>query len=96
VSQLLFDAPSFILAALIAAVVARAIVDWIPTTACPGVLNRVLTAITNPILRPVRAVAPRIVPSGVICLFAVCWLTAARMAWVIVGAALGLRTSFGG
>jgi hypothetical protein len=50
---------------------------------------------TDPIVRPVHAVAPRIVPASVVYLFALCWLTGARMLWAIVAAALGVRTGFG-
>jgi uncharacterized protein YggT (Ycf19 family) len=94
-SQLLFGAPSIILAALAVAVVVRAIRDLIVASGREGLLGRVLRVVTDPVVRPVRALAPRIVPTGVIYLFAVCWLTAVRMLWVIASAALGVRSSFG-
>lgn len=94
-SQLLFDVPSFILGSLAVAIAMRAIWDATLGSDAPGLPGRALRGITEPILRIVRSLAPKIVPTGLIYLFALCWLMAARMVWLIVGAALGLRTSFG-
>lgn len=95
VSQLLYDAPSLLLAALAVAVMARAIRDAVLSQEQQGVLGRLLQIVTDPVLNPVRALAPRIVPTGLIYFFAICWLTGARMIWLIVGAALGLRSGIG-
>jgi hypothetical protein len=95
VSQLLLTAPSIILAALAVAVVVRAIRDLIVPRGREGVFGCALRVLSNPILRFVRGLAPRIVPTGLIYLFAVCWLTAARMLWIVVSAALGVRAGFG-
>ena len=96
VPQLLYDAPSVILAALAVAVVVRAMRDAVLSRRPQSLPGRILQIITDPVVRPVRGLTPRIVPTGFVYFFAICWLTAARMLWLIAGAALGLRSGFGG
>lgn len=93
--QDLLSAPSVILAILAVAIVARAAYEPIAGSGRNGILGRVLCLLTDPIVRPVRATAPRIVPTGMIYLFALCWLLAARMLWFVVSAALGLWAGAG-
>jgi hypothetical protein len=40
---------------------------------------RVLAAATNPIVRTVGAITPRVVPSPLVVLFAIMWLLSARI-----------------
>ena len=93
--QGLLSAPSTILAILTAAVVLRAVYELIAGSGGPGIVARGLSLLTDPVLRPSRAAAPRIVPTGLIYLFALCWLIAARMVWFVVSAALGLWAGTG-
>lgn len=93
--QYLLNAPGIILAALVVAVALRALRDLVVGQRREGILGRILRVLTDPVVRPVRAMAPWAVPRGLLYLFAVCWLVAARMLWFVVSAALGVRTGFG-
>lgn len=50
---------------------------------------------TEPALRFFRAITPSIVPSGLVLVLAIGWLTTARMAWYLGCVALGLRLKVG-
>ena len=94
-SQWLLAAPGMLLALLALIVVVRALVDLLAGTG-GGVIRRALTVISDPVLAPVRAITPRIVPPPLVALLAVSWLVALRMLLLFIAAALGLRTSFSG
>lgn len=96
VSQWVLGVPSALLALLAAFMLARLALELALGDGRAGFAGRLLRAVTEPVLVPVRAITPQIVPAPFVCLFAVCWLVAARMAWMVVAAAFGLRTSFGG
>lgn len=96
VPQWLLDAPNTILALLGAVMLLRLALELVPGRGRAGLAGRILSAVTDPVLAPVRAITPQIVPAPLVCIFAVCWLIAARMGWILVAAGLGLRTSFGG
>ncbi len=93
--EILTSAPGVILAALAVAVALRGLRDLVVGQRREGILGRILRILTDPVVRPVRAMAPWAVPRGLLYLFAVCWLVAARMLWFIVSAALGVRTGLG-
>jgi hypothetical protein len=40
---------------------------------------RVLAAITNPVVKAVGAITPRVVPSALVVVFAIMWLLSARI-----------------
>ncbi len=52
---------------------------------------RFLSAVTAPVIAPVRFLTPRIVPDPLIMVFAIAWLMALRLVLFAVCAALGLR-----
>jgi uncharacterized protein YggT (Ycf19 family) len=56
-------------------------------------LARLLAAITNPIIRPVAAITPRVVPPPIIIVFAVAWLFAARLLLAFGATIAGLRSA---
>lgn len=52
---------------------------------------RVFARVTDPILNVVAAVTPRIVPRGLVVVFALVWLTAIRMGWFLFLVMMGVR-----
>jgi hypothetical protein len=84
-------APNLILAALTYAIVARCLLS--PLLRQDRLIMRVVNGMTNPVLSAVGAVTPRIVPFGLLMVFAVVWLLLARIALLLVFAVLGIRTS---
>ncbi len=52
---------------------------------------RFLSAMTAPVMIPVRFLTPRIVPDGLAMVFAIAWLMALRLVLFAVCSALGLR-----
>ena len=52
---------------------------------------RFLSALTAPVITPVRFLTPRIVPDALVMLFAIAWLQALRLVLFAVCSALGLR-----
>jgi len=56
---------------------------------------RGLCRLTNPVVRAVGAITPRVVPQPMLTLCAVVWVLAARMALVQLSAALLMRRTMG-
>jgi hypothetical protein len=56
----------------------------------------VFASITNPVLKAVRFITPKIVPNGLIPVFAIAWLMALRMFWFLTCVAAGMRPQIGG
>lgn len=52
---------------------------------------RFLSAMTAPVIAPVRFLTPRIVPNAGVMVFAIAWLLALRLVLFAVCSALGLR-----
>jgi uncharacterized protein YggT (Ycf19 family) len=69
--------PSLLLAALIYLLLGRLILA--PFLRSDSFIMRVLVAVTNPVVRTVRAITPRVVPSPVVVVFAIMWLLSARI-----------------
>jgi YggT family protein len=55
------------------------------------VIVRVFNTVTDPVLAVVGAITPRIVPSGIVLIFAMVWLFVARIALFLVLAIFGIR-----
>jgi hypothetical protein len=87
------QALNVLLAAMAYALVARLIL-W-------GVVGygpwpaRLLRGLTDPILRPVAAITPRVVPPPIVIVFAVAWLFAARLLLAFGATIAGLRSALG-
>jgi uncharacterized protein YggT (Ycf19 family) len=87
------QALNILLAAMAYALVARLLLSGIVSNgAWPA---RLLSSITNPILRPVAAVTPRVVPPPLVIVFAVAWLFAARLLLAFGATIAGLRSALG-
>jgi uncharacterized protein YggT (Ycf19 family) len=72
-----FQGPSLLLAALVYLLVVRLILG--PLVSADTPLMRVLAAITNPVMKAVGAITPRMVPTALVIVFAIMWLLSARI-----------------
>jgi hypothetical protein len=59
------------------------------------VIVRVFNSVTNPVLAIVGAITPRIVPAGLLVVFAMIWLFVARIALFFILAMMGIRPTLG-
>jgi hypothetical protein len=82
--------PSLLLAVLIYLLVARLVLSLF--LRAENTLMRVLGAVTNPVVKTVGAITPRVVPSPLVIVFAIMWLLTAR---IILHQALIARRMFG-
>ena len=87
--------PSLILAALSYLLIARFVLDVTFGARGDNVVFRALRCVTNPIVRGVGAITPRVVPSRLVTGCAVLWIFAARIALVQVAAAMAMRRMMG-
>jgi len=90
-----FHIPNFILAALIYTLIGRYLLGLLFSKKPEAVILRVFESITNPILKVVRFITPAVVPNGLVLVFAVAWLMAARMFWFLTCVAAGMSPSVG-
>ena len=88
-----FHVPNLILAALMYTLIGRYILSLFLSN--DKVIVRVFSSVTDPILKAVAAITPRVVPNGVILLFAIVWLFAARIALFLGLALMGVRPRLG-
>jgi uncharacterized protein YggT (Ycf19 family) len=72
-----FQGPSLLLAAFVYLLVAR-LALW-PLVGAGTPVMRVLAALTNPVVKAVSAITPRVVPSALVVVFAIMWLLSARI-----------------
>lgn len=89
-----FQVPNLLIAMAMYSVLARFVLSLFMTN--DQVLMRVFNQITDPVLVPVRAITPHIVPEGVIYLFAFLWLFVLRIALYVVMRMYGLAPSIVG
>lgn len=90
-----FHIPNLLMAALIYTLIGRYLLALFFRRNPNVVILRVFARVTDPILRAVRVVTPAIVPNGLLIIFAIGWLTAARMFWFLTCVAAGMRPSVG-
>lgn len=81
--------PDLFLAALTCLLLARLVLA--PALGTGNIAMRTLAAITDPIAATVGAVTPRIVPAALIVVFAMVWLSAARILLFMAMTAMGVR-----
>src|SRR5262245_29178892 len=90
-----YHVPDLILTVLIWLLVARAIVGLIPWLERSNSLARLLAAVTDPVVRGVRFITPRVMPAVLVTVSAIAWLLAARIALFVAVSARGVRLSMG-
>jgi hypothetical protein len=89
-----FQVPNLLIAMAMYSVLARFVLSLFMTD--DQVLMRVFNQITNPVLVPVLALTPIIVPERVVYLFAFVWLFALRVVFYVVMRMYGLAPSIAG
>jgi len=82
--------PSLLLAVLIYLLAARLVLSLF--LRAESTLMRVLAVVTNPVVKTVGAITPRVVPSPLVIVFAIMWLLTAR---ILLHQALVARRMFG-
>lgn len=91
-----FHLPNMVLAAAIYTLIGYYILSLLFRGKEDRTVMRVFASITNPILNAVAAITPKVVPRGLLMIFAVVWLMALRMALFVGLAAMGLKPGVGG
>jgi uncharacterized protein YggT (Ycf19 family) len=86
-----FHVPNLIMVALIYALIGRCILSLIFGLDSDRVVVRVFNRVTDPVVSAVGAITPRIVPTGLLIVFAVVWLFVARVALFFGLAVMGVR-----
>jgi hypothetical protein len=79
--------PNVILAVLVYLLIARGVLSLVFDRAGPIV--RPLRIVTDPVLAVVGFITPRIVPAGLVVVFAIVWLSTARIALLFAATLLG-------
>lgn len=82
--------PSLLLAALIYLLIGRLVLSLF--LRAENAAMRVLAVVTDPVVKTVGAITPRVVPSGLVIVFAIMWLLSAR---ILLHQALIARRMFG-
>ena len=90
-----FHLPNLVLAALMYTLLGRLLLSVFFAPDSNAVVWRVFRQVTDPVLRAVGFVTPRMVPVGILLAFAVVWCLLLRMVLLIVFAALGLAPKAG-
>ena len=88
-----FHVPNLAMAALTYTLIGRYILSLF--LADDRVIVRVFSTVTNPVLETVGFITPRIVPSGVLIVFAIVWLFVARILLCLGLALMGIRPVLG-
>ncbi len=91
-----FHVPNLLMAAMIYTLIGRYVLELFLAKKPDAVILKVFRSVTDPIVRFVRLVTPRIAPDGLVVVFAVFWLMAGRMFWFLTCVAAGMRPSIGG
>jgi uncharacterized protein YggT (Ycf19 family) len=87
--------PSLILALLSYLLLARLALDLAFGARGDNVAFRALRWLTNPVVRAVGAITPKVVPGALVTGCAVLWIFVARIALVQVAAAMAMRRMMG-
>jgi uncharacterized protein YggT (Ycf19 family) len=90
-----YHVPNLILAALIWLLIGRLVLSLVLGPGRGNPVLRLLDAATSPVLKTVGVITPRLVPAGLVIVFAIAWLLAARIALFVAVSATGARLSMG-
>ncbi len=90
-----FHIPNLVMAALIYTLIGRAVLELLLAKRPGAVLLHVFRSITSQVVGVVRFVTPAIVPDGLVVVFSIVWLLAARILWFLACVAAGMRLSLG-
>ncbi|MGH6814350.1 MAG: hypothetical protein ACREC6_01450 [Hyphomicrobiaceae bacterium] len=90
-----FHVPNMLMAAMIYTLVGRYVLAFFFPPDSDKVVWQVFRNITDPVLNAVRGLTPAVVPNGLVMVFAIAWLWAARMFWFLTCVAAGMRPTVG-
>lgn len=90
-----FHIPNLIFAALIYTLIGRYVLSLVFAKKPDVVILKVFSTVTDPLLHLVRTITPATVPNGLVLVFSIAWLMAARMFWFLTCVAAGMRASMG-
>ncbi len=90
-----FHVPNLLMAAMIYTLIGRYLLELFFAKKPDAVILKVFRRVTDPFVKLVRLVTPAVVPNGLIVVFSVAWLMAARMLWFLTAVAFGMRLSTG-
>lgn len=90
-----YHLPNMVMASLIYTLIGRYVLELLFSKDQDVVILRVFRAVTEPVVKLVRSITPAVVPNGVVVVFAVVWLMAARLFWFLTCVAGGMRLNIG-
>lgn len=90
-----YHVPNLLLAALVYTLAGRYLLELLFTKKPDAVILKVFRSVTDWLVRLVRAITPAVVPDGLVVVFSVAWLIAARMFWFLTAVAAGMRLTAG-
>lgn len=90
-----FHIPNLVLAALIYTLVGRYILELVFSKKQDATILVVFRQITDPVVRLVRTVTPKIVPDGLVVILSVVWLMAIRIFLYLTVIAAGVKPFLG-
>lgn len=74
-----FTVPNYILAVLTYTLLGRVVLSFLFRARPDAVMNRVFAQLTDPVLKVVRVVTPKVVADPLVLVLAIFWLVALRM-----------------
>jgi len=86
-----FHLPNLVLAAAMYTLIGHWILGLMFRQRADATIMWVFARVTDPILDTVAVVTPRIVPRGLLVVFALVWLMALRMGWFLLLVMFGVR-----
>lgn len=86
-----FHLPNLLLAALFYTLIGRAILAMLFRLSADRAMMRAFATLTDPVLRATAAITPRVVPPGLVIVFALVWLMLLRMVLFVTAVAFGMR-----
>jgi uncharacterized protein YggT (Ycf19 family) len=91
----LYNGPNMLLSILLYTLIGRYILSIFFRAQSDLVIWRVFCQVTDPVLNVVGAVTPKVVPPGLVMIFAVFWLILLRIVWLLVAAIYGFLPQVG-
>lgn len=91
-----FHIPNFVLAALMYTLLGRMVLGLFVPAGWDNYIWRFFCRTTDPYLKLVRFITPSVLSHGVVMVFGVLWLMAARLGWFLTLLGLGLGPVSGG
>lgn len=78
-AQWQFQVPNVILIAAVYLMIVRCLLSLVVAADGDNFAWRLVRSLTDPVVRPIGFVTPRVIPAGVLPIFAVAWLLGARI-----------------